>query len=422
MCRAQGDGCGGGRRCHPSVSAREAALGRRRQNRAIGQQIQRWAKAEGKSQELAEMKRQRKAINDIKAWAEEAGAPAEVYAIAQAPAKKGWEAAKTVMRNEPGKAGAAPAPSPASSSVGPIAPGAGALRGGLAAAGAVSPAAAQAPAVAGGESARGPHWNEWKTQCGAQEAERVALLVQRQGLSTEEQQLLRMDRAREGAPVAQQGVNGVTRLVYNDGSCGYFKSYAGLSMGTARLYGHEGRLQPAHEAAASQFAQTLGSRYAALVPPVVLAQHKGQWGSISYGVPGHPVGSASRVKGTSEHHAQQADDMGFFDCLIGQVDRHGGNALYDRRGVSAIDNGFAFTDGVGGVNASIFVTDRARDSKRCRLTSEERQTLSRFLESEDGLGLRGTIEEGRFHEVRRRAKLMQTRGRIVNLADLYPSS
>ena len=42
-----------------------------------------------------------------------------------------------------------------------------------------------------------------------------------------------------------------------------------------------------------------------------------------------------------------------------------------------------------------------------------------FLDSEDGLGLRGTIEEGRFHEVRRRARLMQSKGRILSLSKLY---
>ena len=60
MCRAQGEaGCPHGRRCPPNATAREAALKRRRENRAIGQQIARWAKAEGKADELAELKKQR---------------------------------------------------------------------------------------------------------------------------------------------------------------------------------------------------------------------------------------------------------------------------------------------------------------------------------------------------------------------------
>ena len=52
-------------------------------------------------------------------------------------------------------------------------------------------------------------------------------------------------------------------------------------------------------------------------------------------------------------------------------------------------------------------------------TREEKAILARFLDSEDGLGLRGTIEEGRFHEVRRRARLMQSKGRILSLSNLY---
>ena len=100
MCRAQGEaGCPHGRRCPPNATAREAALKRRRENRAIGQQIARWAKAEGKADELAELKRQRKPINEIKDWAGQAGAPESVFARAAGPAKKGWEAAKTELRN-----------------------------------------------------------------------------------------------------------------------------------------------------------------------------------------------------------------------------------------------------------------------------------------------------------------------------------
>ena len=102
MCRAQGEaGCPHGRRCPPNATAREAALKRRRENRAIGQQIARWAKAEGKADELAELKRQRKPINEIKEWAGQAGAPESVFARAAGPAKKGWEAAKTELRNDP---------------------------------------------------------------------------------------------------------------------------------------------------------------------------------------------------------------------------------------------------------------------------------------------------------------------------------
>ena len=56
MCRAQGEaGCPHGRRCPPNATAREAALKRRRENRAIGQQIARWAKAEGKAVQSPEI-------------------------------------------------------------------------------------------------------------------------------------------------------------------------------------------------------------------------------------------------------------------------------------------------------------------------------------------------------------------------------
>lgn len=438
MCRAQGEaGCPHGRRCPPNATAREAALKRRRENRAIGQQIARWAKAEGKADELAELKRQRKPINEIKEWAGQAGAPESVFARAAGPAKKGWEAAKTELRNDP-KAPARRAPARGGAPAAAAAGGAGGVGGGggggaggagvAGGGGAVGGAGAGAgrdhrtPTPAPGSAptgARGPEWSEWEEQCGEEEAARVALLVERQGRTAEERQLMRMDSAREGAPVAGKGVNDIKRLVWDDGACGYFKPYDELDMDTAESYGHDGRHQPTHEAAASQFAQALGPKYAALVPPVALVKYDGQWGSISYGVPGGPMMAKMNVMHMAEHHSDQASDLAFFDCLIGQVDRHRGNVLMDRRGLSAIDNGFAFTDGVGGVNASMFVAARSQHPQARATTREEKAILARFLDSEDGLGLRGTIEEGRFHEVRRRARLMQSKGRILSLSNLY---
>ena len=412
MCRAQGEaGCPHGRRCPPNATAREAALKRRRENRAIGQQIARWAKAEGKADELAELKRQRKPVNEIKEWAGQAGAPESVFARAAGPAKKGWEAAKTELRNDP-KAPARRAPARGG------APAAAAAGGAGAGAGRDHRTPTPAPGSAS-TGARGPEWSEWEEQCGKEEAARVALLVERQGRTAEERQLMRMDSAREGAPVAGKGVNDIKRLVWDDGACGYFKPYDELDMDTAEAYGHDGRLQPTHEAAASQFAQALGPKYAALVPPVALVKYEGQWGSISYGVPGGPMRTKMNVMHMAEHHSDQASDLAFFDCLIGQVDRHGNNVLMDRRGLSAIDNGFAFTDGVGGVNASMFVDARSKLPQARATTREEKAILARFLDSEDGLGLRGTIEDGRFHEVRRRARLMQSKGRILSLSNLY---
>ena len=424
MCRAQGEaGCPHGRRCPPNATARDAALKRRRENRAIGQQIARWAKAEGKADELAELKKQRKPINEIKDWAGQAGAPESVFARAAGPAKKGWEAAKTELRNDP-KAPARRGPARGGAPAAAAAGGAGGVGGGGAGGGAGAGAGRdhRTPTPAPGSAstgARGPEWSEWEEQCGEEEAARVALLVERQGRTAEERQLMRMDSAREGAPVAGKGVNDIKRLVWDDGACGYFKPYDALNTRVAESYGHDGRLQPTHEAAASQFAQALGPKYAALVPPVALVKYEGQWGSISYGVPGGPMGVKMNVMHMAEHHSDQASDLAFFDCLIGQVDRHRGNVLMDRRGLSAIDNGFAFTDGVGGVNASMFVAARSQHPQARATTREEKAILARFLDSEDGLGLRGTIEEGRFHEVRRRARLMQSKGRILRLSKLY---
>ena len=409
MCRAAGSpGAPHGRRCNLSQHKRDAAQQRRRENRAIAQQINRWAKDAGRGDELAALQAARKPVNEIKEWAEAAGAPTAVYARAAAPAKKGWAA-----RAEKVDAAAQAVPSaqrPQPQRPAPIA------RKKDPAVQTLSPAER---AEAARRSLEAQEREELTGQFGAEEAERIQRLRARQGADAQEQQLLATHEAHENTSSYLGGVNDVKQLRYNDGTIGYFKGYDDIDSSTALAYGHNSSyLQPTHEVAASQFAQALGPRYGALVPPAVIAEYDGQWGSISYGVPGQPVRTMPQLSKLNEH-SSQASDLAFFDCLIGQVDRHGGNVLMDRRGISAIDHGFAFTDGVGGVNASLFAMARSKNSADARLTPEERQVLQRFLDSGDGLGLRGTIQDDRFFEVRRRAKLMLTKGRVFALEELY---
>lgn len=423
MCRAAGGpGAPHGRRCPGSAHKQDAALQRRRENRAIGQQIARWAKEAGKAEELAELKAQRKPINEIKEWAEQAGASESVYARAAGPARRGWDARAVAEAAAPSAGGGqTPAAAPAEAPAPPRAP-AVARRKAAPTTGRGAPAAG--PTTGRGAPATGQDRGdqELRSRYG-EDGERMCLLRGRQGKDPQEAQLLNTAEARVDYGMRRTGINEVQRLRYSDGTIGYFKPYDGANTGAARLcYGHEvGTLQSTHEVAASQFAQALGPSYGALVPPAVIAQHEGRWGSISYGVPGQPVKSADTLMKLNDHQ-QQASDLAFFDCLIGQVDRHGGNVLMDRRGISAIDQGFAFTDGVGGVNASLFAVARSRKHGDRILTEEEKATLQRFLDSEDGLGLKGTIEDGRFHEVRRRAKLMLHTGQILDLEKLYPGS
>lgn len=421
MCRAAGGpGAPHGRRCPGSAHKQDAALQRRRENRAIGQQIARWAKEAGKAEELAELKAQRKPINEIKEWAEQAGASESVYARAAGPARRGWDARAVAEAAAPSAGGGqTPAAAPDEAPAPPRAP-AVARRTAAPAGGRGAPAAG--PTTGRGAPATGQDRGdqELRSRYG-EDGERMCLLRARQGKDPQEAQLLNTADARVDRGMRKSGINEVQRLRYADGTVGYFKPYDGADGFTARMgYGHETKtLQSTHEVAASQFAQALGPSYGALVPPAVIAQHEGRWGSISYGVPGQPARGVDRLM-MLNNHQQQASDLAFFDCLIGQVDRHGGNVLVDRRGISAIDQGFAFSDGVGGVNASLFVTTRAQKKEDRRLTAEERTTLRRFLDSDDGLGLKGTIEDGRFHEVRRRANLMLRKGEILDLDQLYP--
>lgn len=411
MCRAAGSpGAPHGKRCNLSQHKRDAAQQRRRENRAIAQQINRWAKDAGRAEELAALQAARKPVNEVKEWAQRAGAPTSVYARAAGPAKKGWaaRAEKVDAQVQPPSAAARAEsrryqPAPVARKKDPV-------------------SREQSPAEraeAARRSLEAQEREELTGQFGAEEAERIQRLRARQGSDEQEQQLLATHEAHENTSSYLGGVNDVKQLRYSDGTIGYFKGYDDIDSETAEAYGHDSPyLQPTHEVAASQFAQALGPRYGALVPPAVIAEYDGQWGSIAYGVPGRPVRTMAQLNKLNEH-SSQASDLAFFDCLIGQVDRHGGNVLMDRRGISAIDHGFAFTDGVGGVNASLFAMARSKNSADAQLTNDERQVLNRFLDSDDGLGLRGTIQDDRFFEVRRRAKLMLTKGRVFALEELY---
>ena len=117
MCRAAGSpGAPHGRRCPGKPSDYNAALQRRRENRAIDQQIAAWAKAAGKAEEHAALKAQRKPINEIKDWAQGAGASESVYARAAGPARRGWDAHAVAEAAEPSAQGKQPTPAPAPSS------------------------------------------------------------------------------------------------------------------------------------------------------------------------------------------------------------------------------------------------------------------------------------------------------------------
>ena len=214
---------------------------------------------------------------------------------------------------------------------------------------------------------------------------------------------------------ARGGTNETTRWQLHNGQVAFHKPFADLNDSIADGFGQATAQQPVHEAAAWRLAERLGEPYRSLVPPCVLREVEGKMGSLSLerpGVPGRPIGEL-----------EEADRRaaGFFDCLIGQQDRHRNNYLVAGDRLTLIDHGYAFAKPGNYCNYSDFVswrtTDDADSDKRGRLSGAEIDALDRVLDSEDAGGLRGMIEDDRLDALLGRARRMRETGRLLGRGD-----
>lgn len=200
----------------------------------------------------------------------------------------------------------------------------------------------------------------------------------------------------EGYP-DEQGVNHTRRLIFNDQSEGYFKSFEGIDMGSAMSYGHDDPIQPIHEIAASALARKMGDPWSPLVPGCVLTVYEKELGSMARGVEGKPFGSGGVP-------AESKEAAGFFDALVGNLDRHSGNWLSDRSEMHLIDHGFAFSKPGDGVNMSLLQYRRASNDPQ--LKPQERAALHAVLADQTTHGLQHVLEPVRLQALRDRAREM----------------
>lgn len=203
----------------------------------------------------------------------------------------------------------------------------------------------------------------------------------------------------------ESGVNETIRVRLTDGSDAYHKPFDGLDEEASEDYGHDGPLQPVHEVAAWALARELGGPWDELVPPCVLREIDGRLGSLSMGVPGNvtnplPVVPEERILAA-----------GFFDALIGQQDRHGGNLLVDKDRLYLIDHGFAFARTGDGYNLQLLQQRRVFHAPQ--LTDGERGALHRLVGSPDLLGVAPLLQGDRADALRARAEIMLASGRVL---------
>jgi len=220
----------------------------------------------------------------------------------------------------------------------------------------------------------------------------------------------------EGA-VAHSGVNDTRRLIFSSGGEGYFKAFGGLDDSAAYGHGDHSGQQPVHEVAAWQLARNLGPEYASIVAPCAFREHNGHWGSVSQGTAGSPyavVGSDLNtiMSKRARDGVQQIHDAAFYDALIGNGDRHGGNFLINQRGLTLIDHGFAFhTGGVESGNWGRLIGQRIKNNASA-LTTREREHLDALLASKDAHGMAGILEDDRLEAMLRRARIMRDEGNL----------
>lgn len=382
MCRGKHDG---GRRCPGCMNtrARQAHNRRRRENRKIRKQIMGWA-GENAGEETREHL-QGLPADRLKAWAEERGVPPELLRADEASAP-GVKA--------PGLAAVG----------GGAGGGVGAGGGGR---GGRTQALPQPPLTAEAFAAQ----SQWEGVSAAS-APRVAEMIKQQGKTFQERALMRTDSASRSAKAFRGGVNETVKLEYEDGTTGYFKPFDGLDERCARDYGQEDNLQPLHEAAAWQLAREMGPPHSQLVAPCVMVEYEGSLGSVSYGVPGRP-GHAEAAP-----DEQQLADAAFFDCLIGQQDRHEGNYLVDNRGITLIDHGFGFSrPGTDVFNVSRLVERRHLNGEG-HLSRDEIGKLSAFLDSPNGHGMKDYLEPERYKAMKWRARQMLEKGRVLRVEEM----
>ncbi|MFC9935884.1 hypothetical protein [Glutamicibacter sp. NPDC127525] len=399
--------CRDDRRCpgQNCTKAREAHNRRRRDNRKIKKNIEAWA---GNEENLDFNDVKGKPADQLKIWAKDHGAPAEV--LLAGTYRPGVDVQNDNLHR--------PAPEPFRD---------GGMAGGFAGGGAGLGGGGRGGMGGGrggisgdaGDPVQGGN-KEPLTLCGITVSDsdrkyvepvkdQIQALVDVQTSSGTWQEGALLRRG-ETIRIIGEGVNTTKKIkIGRDDEHGYFKPFSDLDHSTAAFYGQDKALQPIHEAAAWQFAKTMGPEYAQLVSPCIIREVDGQLGSVSYGQSGR-VSNNTGIP-LSDLPKDQVNNLAFYDALIGQQDRHGGNFIVDNRGVVGIDHGFTFARNRDRVNASKF--QRYRKQREPELAQNEFQLLIKITKSDDCLGMKKIIGAKRADSLKRRAEAMLKSGKIL---------
>ncbi|MDP3889836.1 hypothetical protein [Nocardioides sp.] len=406
MCRAKGDG---GRRClgcqGPTALAKHNE--RRRANRAIRRNVVEWARQQGLAAEELEQLAAAPP-KQAKDWIEHKGFNPDDF-VDGVPAGR--------PDNNPDGSPAPPPPA-APAGAGRAAPGP-AAAGGPAAGGGRAPAAA-APKPSPPDPAA-PTWtSSW--WCTEELESQIRVTMQLQGTHRDERALLSGVPERvttlsrksssessggtesgDSSSAPEGGTNTTRRIELYNGVVGYFKPFGGENKELEEGFGQDSAQQSLHEAAAWRLASQMGPPWSEIVPPVVIREVKGEVGSFQLERPG-------KVMNWNPWETGEWREAAFFDCLIGQQDRHPGNYLVAGDRISLIDHGYSFAT-PGDYRNYSWLSER-RSQTDPTLTYTERETLQRLVASPNLLGLQDMLQPARAKALRDRAHLMLAAGTI----------
>ncbi|MGL5824988.1 MAG: hypothetical protein ACRCYU_09255 [Nocardioides sp.] len=298
-------------------------------------------------------------------------------------------------------------PSPPNGAAGGDRPGGSPAGGG--AAGGAGRVAGPAAAGPGQPNSSASRWatSEW---CTEELQGQIQAVMDQQGGHRDERSLLSGRPAaidtlgrRKGARVPKSGTNTTRRVELDNGVVGYFKPFGGENKRLERGFGQDSAQQSLHEAAAWRLAGQMGPPWSEIVPPVVIREINGELGSFALQRPG-------KGQDLDPWRTGEWREAAFFDSLIGQQDRHGGNYLIAGDRLSLIDHGYTFARPGDRQNASTLVWSRVM--RVPALTYQERDALQRLVSSPDLMGMAKVLQPGRALALRARAERMLSEGAI----------
>jgi hypothetical protein len=196
------------------------------------------------------------------------------------------------------------------------------------------------------------------------------------------------------------------------------QDHPSLGVPVYSYYGHPAPAAVAvNEAAAWRLARAVGAPYDTLVATSVIRWLPAEpgiaadWGALTR----EGAGPSGQIAPLTD--PRLCDPSAFFDCLIGQQDRHAGNFRFDlATGIlTLIDHGYTFPGGQWRFNDSVFLRERHRGG-RAVLSADEAQLLTDLPAMDVWVELQAVLRADQMNALEWRRQAMLARGELLGPA------